>query len=80
MTVPHLRDTGVGRTVNALRKYNGVVGDASKALVAKWKEMVAQEDSSGEEEEEGCVADTSETYKDSPDSPPQTDISKDKLK
>ncbi|XP_012253903.2 transcription elongation factor B polypeptide 3 [Athalia rosae] len=46
VTVQHLQETGVGRTVNALRKYVGDVGDAAKALVAKWKTMVADEESS----------------------------------
>lgn len=46
VTVQHLQETGVGRTVNALRKYVGGVGEAAKALVAKWKIMVADEESS----------------------------------
>jgi transcription elongation factor B polypeptide 3 len=53
VTVQHLQDTGVGRTVNALRKYEGDTGEAAKALVAKWKAMVAAEDlSDGEEQPE----------------------------
>ncbi|KAJ9574661.1 hypothetical protein L9F63_008193 [Diploptera punctata] len=53
VTVQHLQDTGIGRTVNNLRKYEGDTGEAAKALVAKWKAMVAAEDSSeGEEQEE----------------------------
>ncbi|XP_046828087.1 transcription elongation factor B polypeptide 3 [Vespa crabro] len=69
VTVQHLQDTGVGRTVNALRKYEGGVGDAAKALVAKWKAMVANEDTSdGEDEDEACVPDAPESY-DSPESP-----------
>lgn len=40
ITVEHLEQTGVGRTVNSLRKFNGEVGDAAKSLVSKWKEMV----------------------------------------
>jgi transcription elongation factor B polypeptide 3 len=51
VTVQHLQDTGVGRTVNALRKYEGDTGEAAKALVAKWKAMVAAEDSSEGERE-----------------------------
>ncbi|XP_043676753.1 transcription elongation factor B polypeptide 3 [Vespula pensylvanica] len=69
VTVQHLQDTGVGRTVNALRKYEGGVGDAAKALVAKWKAMVADEETSdGEDEDEACVPDAPESY-DSPESP-----------
>ncbi|XP_055902187.1 transcription elongation factor B polypeptide 3-like [Eupeodes corollae] len=41
ITIDHLQRTGVGKTVNSLRKYNGEVGDAAKILVAKWKTMVA---------------------------------------
>ncbi|KAL3278644.1 hypothetical protein HHI36_016182 [Cryptolaemus montrouzieri] len=42
--VCHLESTGVGRTVNSLRKTEGVVGDLAKSLVAKWKEMVLMEE------------------------------------
>lgn len=43
--VQHLQETGIGRTVNGLRKYDGEVGVAAKALVSKWKSMVAAEES-----------------------------------
>ena len=70
ITVQHLRDTGVGRTVNSLRKFDGGVGDAAKALVAKWKTMVANEDSSDpEDEDEACVPDAPESYSSTPESP-----------
>lgn len=49
ITVQHLQETGIGRTVNALRKDDGEVGVAAKALVAKWKAMVAAEESSDDE-------------------------------
>ncbi|PBC26069.1 Transcription elongation factor B polypeptide [Apis cerana cerana] len=65
VTVQHLQDTGVGRTVNGLRKYDGGVGNAAKALVAKWKAMVASEETSeGEVEydDETCVPDTPDSY------------------
>lgn len=45
ITVQHLQETGIGRTVNGLRKYEGEVGTAAKALVTKWKTMVAAEES-----------------------------------
>ncbi|XP_053605257.1 transcription elongation factor B polypeptide 3 isoform X2 [Plodia interpunctella] len=48
VTVQHLQETGVGRTVNALRKEPGEVGQASRALVNKWKLMVAAEESDEE--------------------------------
>lgn len=50
ITVNHLQDTGIGRTVNTLRKDDGEVGMAAKALVAKWKALVAAEKSSDEED------------------------------
>ncbi|KOC62922.1 Transcription elongation factor B polypeptide 3 [Habropoda laboriosa] len=76
VTVQHLQETGVGRTVNALRKYDGGIGDAAKALVAKWKAMVASEETSeGEEEDEACVPDAPESYSDSRESPKSEEIS-----
>lgn len=46
--VEHLQETGVGKTVNSLRKYNGEIGVAAKALVTKWKAMVAAEEEPAE--------------------------------
>ncbi|XP_058812639.1 transcription elongation factor B polypeptide 3 [Topomyia yanbarensis] len=53
ISVQHLQETGIGRTVNGLRKYDGEVGVAAKALVTKWKTMVAAEESDdgGEQDE-----------------------------
>lgn len=48
----HLQETGVGRTVNNLRKYDGEVGYASKALVSKWKTMVATEEAENDSHDE----------------------------
>ena len=48
ISVQHLQETGIGRTVNSLRKYDGEVGVAAKALVTKWKNMVASEQSDEE--------------------------------
>nr|XP_021206590.1 transcription elongation factor B polypeptide 3-like [Bombyx mori] len=50
VTVQHLQETGIGRTVNALRKEPGDVGPAARALVYKWKAMVAAESSDNEGE------------------------------
>ncbi|EFA12997.1 transcription elongation factor B polypeptide 3 [Tribolium castaneum] len=50
--VVHLEQTGVGRTVNGLRKLGGDVGDSAKSLVAKWKEMVVGEQEEEEEEDD----------------------------
>ncbi|XP_034112515.1 transcription elongation factor B polypeptide 3 [Drosophila albomicans] len=44
ITFEHLQETGIGKTVNALRKINGEVGVAAKTLVTKWKAMVAAEE------------------------------------
>lgn len=69
VTVQHLQDTGVGRTVNALRKYDGAVGDAAKALVAKWKTMVVDEESSEcDDEDDTANQDPPEGYSDNSDS------------
>jgi transcription elongation factor B polypeptide 3 len=44
ITVQHLQETGIGKTVNSLRKHSDPeVCMASKSLVAKWKAMVADE-------------------------------------
>ncbi|XP_068154301.1 transcription elongation factor B polypeptide 3 [Drosophila tropicalis] len=40
----HLQETGIGKTVNALRKINGEIGVAAKTLVTKWKAMVAAQE------------------------------------
>lgn len=57
VTVQHLQETGIGRTVNSLRKFDGEVGAKSKALVTKWKEMVAAEESSENDAEESEKSD-----------------------
>lgn len=67
ITLEHLQETGVGRTINALRKYDGGIGDAAKALVAKWKAMVVSEGSSDEDDDEACVPDAPESYSDNPE-------------
>ncbi|CAH0553196.1 unnamed protein product [Brassicogethes aeneus] len=54
--VHHLEATGIGRTVNGLRKLGGEVGNAAKSLVAKWKEIVLVEEV---DEKESVSAETS---------------------
>lgn len=49
--VQHLQSTGIGKTVNNLRKYNGVVGEEAKMLVNKWKNMVATTATDSESDE-----------------------------
>jgi transcription elongation factor B polypeptide 3 len=48
----HLEETGVGRTVNNLRKLGGEVGHSAKDLVSKWKDMVVGEQEQEQENEE----------------------------
>ncbi|KAI4457704.1 transcription elongation factor b polypeptide 3 [Holotrichia oblita] len=48
VTVKHLEKTGIGRTVNSLRKLGGEVEDAAKTLVKKWKDMVSGNDEADE--------------------------------
>lgn len=44
ISIKHLQETGIGRTVNNLRKHEDLeVGIASKALVTKWKTLVAED-------------------------------------
>ncbi|KAK9879041.1 hypothetical protein WA026_003847 [Henosepilachna vigintioctopunctata] len=57
--VCHLEKTGVGRTVNSLRKLEGEVGEAAKSLVARWKEMVVQEE---ENEAVDCSSQDERSY------------------
>lgn len=46
-----MEETGVGRTVNALKKLGGEVGTTAKLLVSNWKMMVLQEEKAAEEAE-----------------------------
>ncbi|XP_035284767.1 elongin-A [Anguilla anguilla] len=41
MTVDILVETGIGKSVNSLRKHD-IVGEAAKTLVARWKKLVPQ--------------------------------------
>lgn len=45
----HLEETGVGRTVNALKKLGDDVGEHAKDLVAHWKMMVVEEEQAAQE-------------------------------
>lgn len=40
----HLEETGVGRTVNGLKKLGDNIGEIAKDLVSMWKLMVVQEE------------------------------------
>ncbi|KAK8745093.1 hypothetical protein OTU49_000457, partial [Cherax quadricarinatus] len=52
VTVSHLEETGVGRSVNSLRHHEGLVGEKARALVNKWKVMVKAEEEEEDDEEE----------------------------
>lgn len=49
----HLQTTGIGRTVNKLRKVSGAVGVQAKLVVNKWKAMVTADDTSGNSSMDG---------------------------
>ncbi|XP_030756800.1 transcription elongation factor B polypeptide 3 isoform X1 [Sitophilus oryzae] len=63
--VCHLEETGVGRTVNALKKVGGTVGENARILVDKWKSMVKGEEEAEQELEKENEADNDEA--ESPD-------------
>nr|CAG4652105.1 EOG090X0BTZ [Triops cancriformis] len=50
INVQHLQATGIGRNINSIRKTEGQVGEKARALVHKWKAIVAAEDQSSEGE------------------------------
>ncbi|XP_018022225.1 transcription elongation factor B polypeptide 3-like isoform X2 [Hyalella azteca] len=50
--VPHLEQTGVGRSVNSLRHFEGSVGERARSLVGVWKKMVAAESPDEEDEDD----------------------------
>ena len=52
---PHLQETEVGRTVNGLKRRDGLdadVADLARTIVRKWKDIVAKHDEQEEEAEE----------------------------
>lgn len=51
ITVDHIKSTGIGLTLNGLRKCEGEVGSAASALVTKWKTIVAEEFLEGDSDE-----------------------------
>jgi len=44
ITVQNLQNTGIGRVVNNLRKYDGNIGESAKSLVIQWKNVVKIEE------------------------------------
>lgn len=55
--VEHLQETGIGKTVNSLRRLNGEIGVAAKTLITKWKAMVAAEEQRQQHQEESTDVD-----------------------
>lgn len=45
INVQHLQETGIGRTVNALRGLSGEAGDLALTLVHRWKSLVSEKES-----------------------------------
>lgn len=45
----HLEETGVGRSVNALKKFGEDVGENAKDLVSHWKMMVVEEEQAAQD-------------------------------
>ncbi|KAL1432891.1 hypothetical protein MTO96_001886 [Rhipicephalus appendiculatus] len=41
MTLNLLQDTGIGRTVNHLKKNTGVIGELARAIISSWKQVVS---------------------------------------
>lgn len=74
VTVQHLQQTGVGRTVNGLRKYYGTVGDAAKSLVCKWKNMVIDDDEESVEKEDEDETGVIDAHADTTESPKPENI------
>ncbi|KAI5713104.1 hypothetical protein M8J76_004647 [Diaphorina citri] len=64
ISVQLLQITGIGRTVNELRKFEGVISEKAKILVTSWKAVVkAEEDkvAAAASGEEHCGSDVDET-------------------
>lgn len=38
------QETGIGRTVNSVRKHDGEVGNLARKLISKWKDTVSAEE------------------------------------
>ncbi|XP_018323300.1 transcription elongation factor B polypeptide 3 [Agrilus planipennis] len=61
MTVSYLQQTGVGKTVNSVRKMGGEVATLAKSLISYWKEVVENESKIQNDEEEGYESDARES-------------------
>lgn len=48
MTLETLQATGIGKQVNGLRKWEGLVGETARQLVKKWKQLIPEVGGSGE--------------------------------
>ncbi|KAG5672456.1 hypothetical protein PVAND_002583 [Polypedilum vanderplanki] len=56
--VQHLQDTGIGRTVNAVRGLDGEAGELANNLVNKWKSIVSENEHSDKNEEREEITET----------------------
>ncbi|XP_048864545.1 elongin A, like isoform X2 [Brienomyrus brachyistius] len=53
VTLDILAETGIGKTVNSLRKH-GDAGEVAKTLVNEWKKLVPKESTSNNQDNHGC--------------------------
>ncbi|XP_077559409.1 uncharacterized protein LOC144174532 isoform X2 [Haemaphysalis longicornis] len=69
MTLTLLQETGIGRTVNHLKKNDGVVGETARSIISGWKQVVS--DSTAEFSEQSLQSAPSKRHRDSKqDGPP----------
>ena len=71
--VEHLQETGIGRTINAMRKKDGAVGEEARALVNKWKDIVAKEDENDSNHQEEAGEEANNNSEEEPDSDVSSD-------
>ncbi|CAO1439095.1 unnamed protein product [Diamesa tonsa] len=52
ISVQILQETGIGRTVNSVRKHDGEVGNLARKLISKWKDTVSETEGYKEDPDE----------------------------
>nr|XP_023684869.1 elongin-A-like isoform X6 [Paramormyrops kingsleyae] len=62
VTLDILAETGIGKTVNSLRKH-GDAGEVAKTLVNQWKKLVPKEPTSNNQDNHGCGKEKTENEK-----------------
>lgn len=50
------QETGIGKTVNLCRKYDGEVGELAQELYEKWKTVVAAVSSESDNDHKGIIS------------------------